>query len=80
MDRASGELFVLEVNPNCGMSSQPLSKLKEDNECATSIGSILSLANISFAQLISEILVEACERHSEKLNLTCSLVNSPASH
>jgi D-alanine-D-alanine ligase len=67
MNRVSGELFVLEVNPNCAISSQPLSKLSKDNECATSLGGILSLANISFTQLISEILTEAHERYDASL-------------
>jgi D-alanine-D-alanine ligase len=71
MDNATKKLFVLEVNPNCAISSQALSTLNKDNECATSLGSILSLANISFTQLISKILTEACERHSSLLRSNC---------
>lgn len=65
MDNESQELFVLEVNANCGISSQPISPVFEDGQ--TSVGSILHLANIPFAQLMSEIIAEAFARDSEKL-------------
>jgi D-alanine-D-alanine ligase len=57
MDNESQELFVLEVNANCGISYKPLSSLFEDGQ--TSVGSILHLAGIPFAQLMSEIIGEA---------------------
>ena len=46
MDRATGELFVLEVNANCGLS--------EDDQ--TSTGCILKLAGMTLADLLKEIL------------------------
>jgi D-alanine-D-alanine ligase len=49
MDRATGELFVLEVNANCGLS--------EDDQ--TSIGSILKLAGMTLADLLRAILNSA---------------------
>ena len=67
MDRESSELFVLEVNPNCGISSQSLSHLSDPT--GTSVGTILHLASIPFTQLISEILTETLTRHSTELQL-----------
>jgi len=64
MDNESQELFILEVNTNCGISPQPISPLFEDGQ--TSVGSILHQAGIPFAQLISEIIVEAFARNSTK--------------
>jgi len=46
MDRATGELFVLEVNANCGLS--------EDDQ--TSTGCILKLAGMTLADLLKEIV------------------------
>jgi D-alanine-D-alanine ligase len=46
IDRATGELFVLEVNANCGLS--------QDDQ--TSTGCILRLAGMSLADLLKEIL------------------------
>jgi D-alanine-D-alanine ligase len=65
MDKDSQELFVLEVNANCGISSTPLTDFSDLNQ--TSLGTILHLANIPFAQLMSEIIAEAFARDSEKL-------------
>jgi D-alanine-D-alanine ligase len=53
MDATTGELFVLEVNANCGISS-------DENESST--GNILSWGGISFAQLMSEMLYGALIR------------------
>lgn len=64
MDQASQELFVLEVNPNCGISSKPVTD--QFDPIATCVGTILHLAGIPFAQLMSEIIAEAFERHSTK--------------
>jgi D-alanine-D-alanine ligase len=64
MDKASQEIFVLEVNPNCGISSIPLFDFS--NPSATSVGTILHLAGIPFAQLMSEILAEAFTRNYTK--------------
>jgi D-alanine-D-alanine ligase len=49
----SGELAVLEVNANCGLSSDPHS---------STVGAILSLHGIAFGQLLSEILEGAVRR------------------
>ncbi|MBD1882816.1 hypothetical protein [Microcoleus vaginatus] len=66
MDRESSELFVLEVNPNCGISSQSLSNLSDPT--GTSVGSILHLAGIPFVDMISEIIAEALTGHYSKLS------------
>jgi D-alanine-D-alanine ligase len=49
MDRASGELFVLEVNANCGLS--------EDDQ--TSTGCILKIAGMRLSELLRMILRDA---------------------
>ena len=66
MDTASQELFVLEVNPNCGISSYPLSTFDDNDLGATSVGTILHLTGIPFAQLMSEIIAEAFNRNYTK--------------
>ncbi|MEP6619367.1 MAG: hypothetical protein ABJE47_08630 [bacterium] len=53
MDAASGELYVLEVNAQCGLS---------EDEDYTSIGAILRFANRSFAGLVREIIDGAVVR------------------
>lgn len=57
MDQTSQELFVLEVNANCAISSQPVSPLFEYGQ--TSVGTILQQAGIPFPQLMSEIIAGA---------------------
>jgi D-alanine-D-alanine ligase len=57
MDRASQQLFVLEVNSNCAISSKPLFDFTDPN--ATSVGTILHFSGIAFPQLMSEIIYEA---------------------
>ncbi|MEG3865193.1 hypothetical protein QUA46_06770 [Microcoleus sp. MON2_D6] len=69
MDTASQELFVLEVNPNCGISSYPLSTFDDNDLGATSVGTILHLAGIPFPQLMSEMIAEAFARQSTQLQL-----------
>lgn len=54
MDKTTGELFVLEVNANCGISSP------EDD---SSVGNILRLSGIPFTQLMGDILRNALMRH-----------------
>jgi D-alanine-D-alanine ligase len=49
MDRATGELFVLEVNANCGLS--------EDDQ--TSTGCILKIAGMRLADLLQLVLRDA---------------------
>lgn len=53
MDAATGELAVLEVNAQCGLS---------EDENYTSIGAILRYAGQSFAGLIGEIVDDALTR------------------
>jgi D-alanine-D-alanine ligase len=47
MDASTKKLFVLEVNAQCGIS---------EDENYTSIGAILKFNNVSFTQLVAEIL------------------------
>ncbi|WP_199321424.1 ATP-grasp domain-containing protein [Microcoleus sp. FACHB-831] len=56
MDKNSQELFVLEVNANCGISS--------DDQ--TSVGNILRFSGTPFAQLMSEMIGGAFDRHYTK--------------
>ncbi len=60
MDKLSKELFVLEVNANCAISSKPFSTFSDPLE--TPVGTILHLAGVPFAQLMSEIITEAFAR------------------
>ena len=53
MDAATGALYVLEVNAQCGIS---------EDENYTSIGAILKFSNQSFTNLIVEILDDAIAR------------------
>ncbi len=62
MDNNTQEIFILEVNANCAISSKPITDFSELDQ--TSLGTILHLAGISFAQLMSEIIVQAFARHS----------------
>ncbi len=67
MDRYTQEIFVLEVNSNCAISSKPLFDFTDPN--ATSVGTILYLSGIGFPQLMSEIIAEALTRHFTKMQL-----------
>lgn len=53
MESATGKLYVLEVNSQCGLS---------DDENFTSIGAILRLSAIPFRALITDIINEALNR------------------
>lgn len=53
MDDATGKLYVLEVNAQCGLS---------DDENFTSIGAILRYNHTSFTELIAEIIQDAFTR------------------
>jgi len=53
MDAATGKLYVLEVNAQCGLS---------DDEDYTSIGAILRVSNKTFTQLVSEIIKEGLNK------------------
>ncbi|MBS1626822.1 MAG: ATP-grasp domain-containing protein [Bacteroidetes bacterium] len=53
MDKKNGNIYVLEVNAQCGLS---------DDENYTSIGAILRLSNNTFKELIVHILEDAINR------------------
>jgi D-alanine-D-alanine ligase len=53
MDQQTGELLVLEVNAQCGLS---------EDEDYTSIGAILRVSNASFTELVVEIINDAFRR------------------
>lgn len=52
-DAATGKLYMLEVNAQCGLS---------EDEDYTSIGAILKVSNVSFTEIIAEILKDALRR------------------
>ena len=52
-DSSTGKLYMLEVNAQCGLS---------EDEDYTSIGAILKVSNVSFTQIITEILKDALRR------------------
>lgn len=52
-DAATGKLYMLEVNAQCGLS---------EDEDYTSIGAILKASNVSFTEIIAEILKDALRR------------------
>lgn len=52
-DAATGKLYMLEANAQCGLS---------EDENYTSIGAILKASNVSFADIIGEILKDALRR------------------
>ena len=53
MDAATGKLYMLEVNAQCGLS---------EDENYTSIGAILKVSDKSFTEIIVEILKDALRR------------------
>jgi D-alanine-D-alanine ligase len=56
-DAATGKLYMLEVNAQCGLS---------EDEDYTSIGAILKVSNVSFTSVIAEILRDALRRSAMK--------------
>jgi D-alanine-D-alanine ligase len=52
-DAVTGKLHMLEVNAQCGLS---------EDEDYTSIGAILKVSNVSFTEIITEILKDALRR------------------
>ncbi len=62
-NKTTGQLYVLEVNAQCGLS---------EDENYTSIGAILRVNQTPFAQLIAEIITDALQRagYSAKENPT----------
>ena len=57
MDKATQQIYVLEVNAQCGLS---------EDENFTSIGAILRFEQQPFSQVIKEIIVDALQRHEQK--------------
>jgi D-alanine-D-alanine ligase len=57
MDAASGKLYMLEVNAQCGLS---------EDENYTSIGAIIKASNVSYAAIIIEIIKDAIRRSIKK--------------
>ena len=52
-DSVTGKLYMLEANAQCGLS---------EDEDYTSIGAILKVSNVSFTEIIGEILKDALRR------------------
>lgn len=57
MDKNTGEILVLEVNAQCGLS---------EDEDYTSIGAILRMSNKTFTQMVVEIMNDAVFRWMKK--------------
>ena len=56
-DAVTGKLYMLEANAQCGLS---------EDENYTSIGAILKASNVSFTEVIAEILKDALRRSMVK--------------
>jgi D-alanine-D-alanine ligase len=61
MDSQTGNLFMLEVNAQCGLS---------EDEDYTSIGAILRVSGKSFTQLVLEVIEEAIARRSHQQKIS----------
>ncbi len=59
-DTATGKLYMLEANAQCGLS---------EDENYTSIGAILKASGVTFTQVITEILKDALRRSITKEKL-----------
>jgi D-alanine-D-alanine ligase len=57
-DTATGKLYMLEANAQCGLS---------EDENYTSIGAILKVSNVTFTEVIGEILKDALRRSVVKV-------------
>ncbi|MBM3416863.1 MAG: hypothetical protein FJY20_10590 [Bacteroidetes bacterium] len=57
-DAATGKLYVLEVNAQCGLS---------EDEDYTSIGAIIKASDVSYTEVITEILKDALRRSVVRL-------------
>ena len=57
MDKTTQQLFILEVNAQCGLS---------EDEDFTSIGAILRFSGNTFTELVAEIIQDAFSRRSAK--------------
>ena len=60
LDAATGELFVLEVNAQCGLS---------EDENFTSIGAILRIAGRSFSSMVRDIVADAVSAHTTRAQM-----------
>jgi D-alanine-D-alanine ligase len=60
-DSATGNLYMLEANAQCGLS---------EDENYTSIGAILKASGVSFTEVIAEILKDALRRSITRNNIT----------
>lgn len=69
MDQMTGDLYVLEVNAQCGLS---------EDENFTSIGAILRYSGKTFDQLIEEIIIDALQRVSRKTAVQAGLAEISA--
>ena len=58
MDKNTGNLFVLEVNAQCGLS---------EDENYTSIGAIARIGEHPYHEMIAHILEDACIRYKSKI-------------
>lgn len=69
MDEATGKMYMLEVNAQCGLS---------EDENYTSIGAILKTSNVGYTEVIAEILKDALRRSVVALPLNKKSVNNKA--
>jgi D-alanine-D-alanine ligase len=69
MDATSGKLYMLEVNAQCGLS---------EDEDYTSIGAILKVSNISYTEVITEILKDALRRSMVRTTVTNTTISQKA--
>ena len=65
-DSNTGKLYMLEANAQCGLS---------EDEDYTSIGAILKVSNVSFTEIIGEILKDALRRSMVKTAPGKKMVN-----
>lgn len=66
MDKKTGNLYVLEVNAQCGLS---------EDENYTSIGAILRFNQKTFTNLVEEIIRDAFHRYSMKESVALKRLN-----
>ena len=68
-DQSTGELYMLEVNAQCGLS---------EDEDYTSIGAILKASGVTFTEVIAEILMDALRRSMKTPTITRTVKARPA--
>lgn len=68
-DQATGELYMLEVNAQCGLS---------EDEDYTSIGAILKASGVSFTEVVAAILMDALRRSMKTPTITRTIKARPA--